>query len=631
MADVFVSYKAEDRKRVQLLVTALQAEGFSLWWDEQIGGGAAWRHTIEAELNAAKCVIVIWSKRSVGPEGEFVQDEATRAKQRRVYLPVTIDKVTPPLGFGETQVLPLAGWRGDRANAKYQAVLTAVRTKIGEKSEPATARGPGSRVDRRAVLAGGAVAALAAGVGGWALFKPRSASASDSIAVLPFDNLSGDPAQAYFADGIAEELRSALARIPQLRVVARTSSEAVRNEDAKSAARKLGVGNILTGSVRRSPTLIRVSAQLIDGRTGLERWSEDFDQGLGDTLAIQSSIAGKVAEALRLQLAGSGRSILNLGGTGNVAAQDLFLKAKLSSDPDTPEGLRDSVSKVDAAIALDPKYAQAYALKGELLAYFSAENARSPTEVRTLLEGAVMNAGKAIAFAPDLAQGHSALAFAYNFQLKFRDAMREIQTAVRLPGADADVQGRYAMLLAENGRSDEAVRAAAKAVSLDPLNPGSYQQQAIVLFMGRQFAPAVAAAHRALELNPSRIFVRGILGNSLVMMGRTDEAAAEYAKMPADNWQSIAGRAIIAARKHDSAACDRLIQQLAASWGDSAISQFAEVYAQRGDADRAIAYLQKPVVQRDVGLIFIRADPFLDPVRGDPRFRAIIRSFDFPA
>ena len=133
MSDVFVSYKAEDRKRVKPLVEAIQAEGFSVWWDEQIGGGSAWRQAIETELNAAKCVIVIWSNRSVGPDGTFVQDEATRAQQRHVYVPVLIDKVHLPLGFGETQALPLTGWRGDRADPHYEAVLAAVQRNVAGK------------------------------------------------------------------------------------------------------------------------------------------------------------------------------------------------------------------------------------------------------------------------------------------------------------------------------------------------------------------------------------------------------------------------------------------------------------------------------------------------------------------
>src|SRR5690348_3208132 len=256
MSDVFVSYKAEDRKRVKPLVEALQAEGFSVWWDEQIGGGSAWRSAIEAELNAAKCVIVIWSNRSVGPDGTFVQDEATRAQQRHVYVPVLIDKVHLPLGFGETQALPLTGWRGDRGDARYEAVLAAVRRNAGGKkraSAPAPIGHPS--VDRRTMIAGGSVAALAvAGAGAWALLKPSSAEASRSIAVLPFANLSADASQAFFSDGVAEEIRSALGRVAGLKVVGRTSSEAVRNDDAETAAKKLGVGSILTGSVRQSPS-----------------------------------------------------------------------------------------------------------------------------------------------------------------------------------------------------------------------------------------------------------------------------------------------------------------------------------------------------------------------------------------
>ena len=206
MADVFVSYKAEDRRRIKPLVEALQSEGFSVWWDEQIGGGAAWRHAIEAELNSAHCVIVAWSKHSVGMDGTFVQDEATRAQERHVYVPVLIDKVHLPLGFGETQALPLVGWRGDRSDPRYQAICSAVQRLAGDKEAPPVAVRRG--VDRRMVLAGGAAATVAVvGAGAWAFLRSTSAEAANSIAVLPFANLSGNPAEAYFSDGIAEELR----------------------------------------------------------------------------------------------------------------------------------------------------------------------------------------------------------------------------------------------------------------------------------------------------------------------------------------------------------------------------------------------------------------------------------------
>ncbi|HEU4704897.1 MAG TPA: TIR domain-containing protein, partial [Sphingomicrobium sp.] len=359
MSDVFVSYKAEDRRRVRPLVEALEADGYSVWWDEQIGGGAAWRQAIETELNAARCVIVAWSKRSVGPEGTFVQDEAARAQQRRVYVPVTIDKVHVPLGFGEMQALSLTGWKGDRSDPRYQAVLAAVRRIAGEAASPAPHRLVPTPVSRRAVVGGGAVATVAlAGGGAWMLLKPGS-GASDSIAVLPFANLSGDPSQSYFSEGIAEELRSALARLTGLKVVGRTSSEALRNDDAETAARKLGVPNILTGSVRQSPSMIRVAAQLIDGRNGIERWSQNYDRAPGDAIKIQTDIAENVARALKVALGSAATAALTLGGTNNPKAHRLLLEADAHSYGDTRKSWERSIELIDAAIALDPTYAQA--------------------------------------------------------------------------------------------------------------------------------------------------------------------------------------------------------------------------------------------------------------------------------
>src|SRR5512137_417961 len=310
MSDVFISYKAEDRRRIQLLVQALQSDGYSVWWDQHISAGDEWRQTIERQLDAAKCVIVAWSKRSVGPEGQFVRDEATRAQQRRVYLPVTIDNVRIPLGFGESQVTSLRAWRGNTSDPRYQAVLSAVRRIAGSGSGEPTAQRPQMRIGRRAVIAGGVVAVAAAGAGGWALLKRGAADAADSIAVLPFANLSADPAQAYFADGIAGEIRNTLTRVGGLKVAGSTSSIAVREDDAQTVARKLGVANILTGNVRQTPSIIRVTAELIDGETGLTKWSQNYDRAPGDAITIQTDIAGDVARALAVALSSSASNAL---------------------------------------------------------------------------------------------------------------------------------------------------------------------------------------------------------------------------------------------------------------------------------------------------------------------------------
>jgi len=256
VTDVFLSYKAEDRARLGPLVDALEAEGFTVWWDADISGGANWQEDIEQHLDGARCVLVAWSKRSIGPGGQFVREEARRAQRRGAYLPVCLDGVEPPLGFGEIQSLSLKGWKGDRAEPQFQAVANVVRGRGSDRRVSQPQADPHTpRVSRRALIAGGAgVAAVTVAGGGWVLLKPAPAN-SKRIAVLPFANLSTAADQAYFAEGIAEELRSALGRIG-MEVIGRTSSDAVKDLDAKAAASKLNVANILTGSVRRSSNTI---------------------------------------------------------------------------------------------------------------------------------------------------------------------------------------------------------------------------------------------------------------------------------------------------------------------------------------------------------------------------------------
>jgi TolB-like protein len=635
MSDVFISYKAEDRRRVKPLVEALQADGFSVWWDEQIGGGAAWRHAIETELNAAKCVIVVWSNRSVGPEGTFVQDEATRAQQRRVYVPLLIDKVHLPLGFGEMQALPLTGWNGDRSDARYQAVLAAVRRNLGGKAAGKPRKRPSplphAHVDRRAVLAGGAVAAVAvAGVGGWAL-RPSSASASGSIAVLPFANLSGDPAQAYFSDGVAEEIRSALSRVAGLKVVGSTSSEAVRSDDAQTAAKKLGVANILTGSVRQSPSTIRINAELIDGHSGIDRWSQDYDRSPGDSIRIQTDIAANVADALRIQLGEAAKAILTYGGTQNAAAQKLYLQADPGHVDESAEGLQRATRDLDQAIRLDPNYAQAYARKTRTLAFYTAVYSNDSSEMKRMLGEAEAAAKQAVALAPNLPEGHEALSFVFRQQLRLKDSLREARISVGLPGATPSTHGSYAIILAIVGRIDEALAASDKDAALDPLNPGAYEAQAIISNLAHRFAPSIAAARYALQLAPSRNYTRAVLGYGLIGLRRYDEAAAELSKLPADDVHALMALSVIAWLHGDKAQSDRLLQQMHARFGESASYQYAQAYAQRRDADRAIESLRNSIAVRDPGLAVIKLDPFIDPVRNDPRLADVIRQLDFPA
>jgi TolB-like protein/tetratricopeptide (TPR) repeat protein len=633
MADVFVSYKAEDRRRVKPLVEALQADGFSVWWDEQIGGGAAWRHAIETELNAAKCVIVVWSKRSVGPDGTFVQDEATRAQQRHVYVPVTIDKVHLPLGFGETQALPLAGWHGDRADPHYQAVHSAVARNVGGKRRRTTAALSAPGVDRRTAIAGGAVAAAAAaGIGGWAFLRSSPVSAARSIAVLPFANLSGDPAQAYFSDGIAEEIRSALNRIAGLKVAGSTSSDAVRNDDAQTAAKKLDVTNILTGSVRQSPSTIRVSAELIDGSTGLDKWSQDYDRSPGDAIKIQTDIAANVAGALSATLGEAARAAIAVGGTSNAAAQKLYLKAKAQLHADDRENsLRTAIGLVDAAIALDPKFAEGYALKAramsDLNGYFTAPGAGfAPGFVQ-----AASVAQQAISIAPDLAAGHMALAAIRKWQLDVGAAAVEYQRGHSLAGGDVDDLLAYVGFLWILDRTDEAIDFARQAQARDPLNPATYSAEGSAQFNAGRFPKAVAAFQKALDLAPNLSGPRGRIGAALVEMDKFDEAEVEFRKLPPNNLFRLVGEAVLFARQGNRAASDAALQHAEQANGDDGHYQYAEVHAQRGEKDEAFASLDRAWSFHDPGLAIMKADRYMIPLRGDPRFEALLKKMNFPS
>ena len=621
MSDVFISYKAEDRGRVRPLVDALESDGLSVWWDAHIGGGDEWRDTIARHLDDARCVIVVWSKRSVGPEGRFVRDEAARSLKRGAYLPVRIDKVEPPLGFGETQALPLSGWKGNRTDPRYLAVRNAARSMIGLEAH-ADAHAAAKGIGRRPLLIGGATAAVAAGIGGWYLLKPGSARAN-SIAVLPFANLSGDPAQAYFSDGLAEELRSALSRLGGLKVVARTSSEMLRESDAKSAASKLGVEHIVSGSVRRTPTMIRVNAQLVDGRDGLERWSQSFDRPPGDLLQIQTGIAESVAQALSVELGSNQRHDLTLGGTENPAALDLYLRSRPSRQADSKDSLNESLGLASAAIALDPNFAQAHSRKAFLHVLLAGIYALSPAEAQQGYRQAMASVQRSLAIEPRLADAYATRAAIFRDQLDMRRAIADLDRADRLPGEDVHTLRIYGITLAQARRFDEGQQKIELARSLDPLNPVSLEAEALFFACTRNYPRAVAAARRSLELAPERIQPRRVLANVLLFQGKMAEASAEYAKLDAIDYRRLLGEAVIAARSGNRAAALDKLRAMQNRYEDAALYQYGEIYAQLGMVDEALEALRRAYEVRDPGMPYIRVDLFLDPLRGDPRFTEI--------
>jgi serine/threonine-protein kinase len=626
MSDVFISYNAEDRRRTQPLVQLLQSEGYSVWWDQHIGAGDEWRQTIERQLETAKCVIVAWSKHSVGPDGQFVRDEANRAQQRSVYVPVTIDNVRIPLGFGESHAISLRGWRGDPSDPRYQAVLSAVRRIAGVGSEERTTKRPQPRIGRRAVIAGvaGVAVAVAAAFGGWALLKGGAADASNSIAVLPFANLSVDPEQAYFADGIAGEIRNTLTRVAGLKVAGSTSSLAVREDDAQTAAKKLGVASILTGNVRQTPSTIRVTAELIDGETGLTKWSQNYDRAPGDAISIQTDIAGDVARALAVALSASDREALAAGETSNIAAQTLVFQARNESYQFTVPALQQSLQLLEKAISLDPNYARAYAMKSFVANNLASQTARTPAELARGRDQALEYAKVALSIAPNLPIARSALGFAYALNLQVGESLREHKIALSLASGDPDVIRNYGYVMSSIGQAEEALRYVDEALALDRFNSFSHTAHVTVLFNARRYEEAVRYSLKLQQESPELFRFPVLLGHSLLMLGRTEEAALAFG----DN---ITGEALLAARSGNRELAFAKLAALQERDYEFVSVDAARIYAQLGDKDAAFEALNRAWEVRESRLLDLKTDPYLDSLRGDSRYAALVKRLGLPA
>ncbi len=631
--DVFVSYKAEDRARLRPLVAALEAEGFTVWWDTHIGGGAHWREDIQEHLEAAKCVIVVWSKRSVGIEGDFVRDEASRARKRGAYLPVRLDPVEPPLGFGEVQAISLKGWKGDPADPRFLAIAEAVRRRVaGEDIAHVDLGNHGDAISRRTLVLGGAVAATAvAATGGWFLLKSSGANAK-RIAVLPFDNLSSDATQAYFSEGIAEELRSALTRIG-LEVIGRASSEAVKDLDTKVVASKLGVANVLTGSVRRSSAMVRISAQLLDGSDGVQRWEETYDRAPGDEIKIQTDIASNVADSLSVTLGQAGKAALTLGGTNDSAAQDLYLRASELYKNDTSEqAVREGVKMLDAAIARDPNYANAFRMKANFLEYLATSYSENADEMTRGKDAAEAAARRAIAIAPKLGSPYAELAGIEEDRFNFDKAQQFIRQAIALsPGDPKVISTSMYIRWYVCGEPDKALQLADHLADLNPLTPTSYSVRSAILIDLRRYAGAIQAAQKSLQLAPSREWPHQLIANALILINRPIDARTQLNFVPTDDLYRLAAEGMIAGRERDMSAVQRSVSQIQKVSGNSAMFQYAQVYAQARQLDRAFEALEKGLAVKDPGVTGVRTDPFLDPLRRDPRYLALVKKVNFPA
>lgn len=313
------------------------------------------------------------------------------------------------------------------------------------------------------------------------------------------------------------------------------------------------------------------------------------------------------------------------------AAQDLLLRARPDRLADTEAGLLQAIALLDAATALDPNFAEAHASKVIRLSIWAGTYALIAAESQRGQAKALASANRAIAIAPQLAHAYSARALVYSQQLNMGAALADLVKANSLPGGNADTVGNYARVLGLSGRPDEALRMGTRATRLDPLNPGSFETQAVTLYHARRYAEAAATARRSLQLSPDRQRVLSFLGAALLALNKTAEAEAEYRKLEPNDYRRLLGQAMLAIRAGDRVSAMTSLNVMRQRYGDAAHYQYAEIYAQLGSREQAIAELESALAKRDPGMARIRVDPFLDPLRRNPRFAAIEAKLNFPS
>jgi len=375
---------------------------------------------------------------------------------------------------------------------------------------------------------------------------------------------------------------------------------------------------------------VRITAQLINAVTGFHLWSQTYDRNLRDILALQTEIASAVTTALQATLLVNSAALIELGGTQNPLAFDAYLRGQRFVDTARDKEARSAqVAAYLEAISLDPRYAKAYVGQSLALIGFASNVANGPA-IRETYKEARTAAEKALALAPELGEAHAA--FAEVIDLGFTDYARaavEYERALALSPGNTLVLRESAMFLSRMGRTEAAFTYAQRAVVLDPLNVSSHRTLARVLHNARRDREAIEACDRALTLNPHAGGVPSIRGEAYLSLGQFEAARASCATPPLDGI-SNACLAIAYHKLNRQSDADAALAAVMTAYGDDASFQYAQIYAQWGNIPTALEWLETAYRVHDTGLVQLKVDPMLDPLRQEPRFKAIERKFKFP-
>ena len=572
MSDIFISYARSTAKQARAISEALRGLGYSVWIDDDLPAHRGYGRVIEEQMAAAKAALVIWSADAV--QSEWVLSEANRAREARKLVHVTTDKTPLPMPFDTIQCADLAGWTGDLEAPGWRKVAASIATLVG-----------GAAPSHEAAPA------------------PPATARQRSICVLPFANMSGDPEQEYFSDGISEDIITDLSKVSALSVVARNTAFTFKGRSVKipEVARELDVSHVLEGSVRRAGGRVRITAQLVDGAAGDHVWAERYDRDLTDIFALQDEISQAIVAALKLKLLPEEKQAIERRGTGSVEAYDLYLMARqywLTTNQGDARGY-DAIARLcGRAVEIDPGYAQAWALMaaGQMtLSLLGRDGDRGEAALE-----------QALALDPNLAEAHALKARLLSGEGRFDEAAAEIAIALRLDPESYEVHYRAGDISYRAHRLEDAVRYFEKATTLAEAGivaPTMLVSCYTALGDGknarRAAQTALDRAEKIVAQDRSNGHAMAYGVNALAVLGE-----AERAK----EWMA---RALLIDPEN-------LLMRYNFACG---------LIAHLNDADAALAMLG-PVLERDPGhnVKAAKTDPDFDALRGDPRFQAMLEA-----
>jgi TolB-like protein/tetratricopeptide (TPR) repeat protein len=455
-----------------------------------------------------------------------------------------------------------------------------------------------------------------------------------SIAVLPFESLSEDKANAFFAEGVQDEILTRLAKVADLKVISRTSTQRFKSapSDLREIARQLGVTNILEGSVQKSNDQVRVNVQLINALTDTHLWAEIYDRKLTDIFSVESDIAKTIAETLQAKLTGSEKAAMSTKPTANSEAYELYLKGRFFWNKRTSADLPKAVEYYNQAIAKDPNYALAYAGLADAYVLYPDYGVGAPDEFYPKAKEMAM---KALNLEPSLGAPHAALGAVYtNFEHDFAKAIAEFDRAIQLDPNYATAHQWKTTPLSALGEFDQAIAEDTKAIRLDPLSLIVNADLAFNSINARRFDEGIAQSRKTLEIDPNFHVVRGYLGLALQFQGKLAEALPEFREGAAGTSEPY-GQALLAQACARAGLRDEA-QDILGRLEELARTQFVSGYClaiirlSLGDKDGALTALDTAINQRAPEILTIKYDPLLDDLHGDPRFEALVEKLVGP-